>query len=88
MEQKGLSYKEYKQGRRFLVKILPGELLLARLADLIKAEKIESAVILSAIGSVKNVKLKDINLCAVLSGQRGDIQVYVGGQPWGVVNVK
>ena len=60
MENKGLSYKEYKQGRRFLVKISPGESLVGRISDLINAEKIQSAVILSAIGSVKNVKLKDI----------------------------
>ena len=66
MENKGLSYKEYSQGRRFLVKILPGESLVARIADMIKAEKIQAAVVLSAIGSVKNVKLKDIKSGAKL----------------------
>ena len=66
MENKGLSYKEYSQGRRFLVKILPGESLVARIADLIKVEKIQAAVVLSAIGSVKNVKLKDIKSGAKL----------------------
>lgn len=60
MNNKGLSYKEYTQGRRFLVKILPGESLVGRIVDLVKAEKIQSAVILSAIGSVRNVHLKDI----------------------------
>ena len=40
------------------------------------------------VASTVDVKLKDINLCAVLSGQRGDIQVYVGGQRWGVVTVR
>lgn len=66
MENKGLSYKEYKQGRRFLVKILPGESLVGRLTDLVRAEKIQSSVILSAIGSVKNVRLKDIKSGAKL----------------------
>ena len=66
MQNKGLSYKEYTQGRRFLIKVLPGEPLVERIADLVKTEKIQSAVILSAIGSVKNVKLKDIKSGAKL----------------------
>jgi predicted DNA-binding protein with PD1-like motif len=66
MGNKGLSYKEYKQGRRFLAKILPGESLVGRITDLINAEKIPAAVILSAIGSVKNIKLKDIKSGAKL----------------------
>ena len=66
MENKGLWYKEYKQGRRFLVKILPGESLVARIKELVNTENIQSAVILSAIGSVKNVCLKDIKSCAKL----------------------
>ena len=66
MENKGLWYKEYKQGRRFLVKILPGESLVARIKELVNTENIQSAVILSAIGSVKNVCLKDIKSGAKL----------------------
>lgn len=66
MENKGLWYKEYKQGRRFLVKIVPGESLVGRISELINTEKIQSAVILSAIGSVKNVRLKDIKSGAKL----------------------
>ena len=66
MENKGLWYKEYKQGRRFLVKIVPGESLVGRLSELINKERIQSAVILSAIGSVKNVRLKDIKSGAKL----------------------
>lgn len=60
MNSKGISYKEYSQGRRFLVKILPGESLVGRISEMVNAEKIQSAVILSAIGSVRNVHLKDI----------------------------
>lgn len=66
MENKGLWYKEYKQGRRFLVKIVPGESLVGRISELINKEQIQSAVILSAIGSVKNVRLKDIKSGAKL----------------------
>ncbi len=66
MENKGLWYKEYKQGRRFLVKIVPGESLVGRISELINTERIQSAVILSAIGSVKNVRLKDIKSGAKL----------------------
>ena len=66
MENKGLWYKEYKQGRRFLVKIVPGESLVGRISELINKERIQSAVILSAIGSVKNVRLKDIKSGAKL----------------------
>lgn len=40
------------------------------------------------VASTVDVKLKDINLCAVLSGLKGDIEVYVGGQRWGVVTVR
>ena len=66
MESKGVRYKEYKQGRRFLVKILPGESLVESINELVNKEKIQSAVILSAIGSVKNVHLKDIKSGAKL----------------------
>ena len=66
MENKGLWYKEYKQGRRFLVKIVPGESLVGQISELINKEKIQSAVILSAIGSVKNVRLKGIKSGAKL----------------------
>jgi len=66
MESKGVWYKEYKQGRRFLVKILPGESLVDCIKALVNTEKIQSAVILSAIGSVKNISLKDIKSGAKL----------------------
>jgi predicted DNA-binding protein with PD1-like motif len=66
MEDKGLLYREYTQGRRFLVKIRPGESLVDGIKALVDKEKIQSAVILSAIGSVKNVHLKDIKSGAKL----------------------
>ena len=66
MENKGLWYKEYKQGRRFLVKIRPGESLVESIKQLASKESIANAVILSAIGSVKNVRLNDIKSGAKL----------------------
>ena len=66
METKGLWYKEYKQGRRFIVKIRPGESLVNSIKQLVNTENIYCAVILSAIGSVKNVRLKDIKSGAKL----------------------
>lgn len=34
-----------------------------------------------------DVRLRDVNLCAVLSGLKGDIPVVIAGRPWGVVNI-
>ena len=66
MESKGFWHKEYMQGRRFIIKILPGESLVGCLSQFIGREKIQYAVILSAIGSVKNVRLNDIKSGAKL----------------------
>jgi len=66
MNNKGFWYKEYTQGRRFIIKILPGESLVECIGAFVKAEKISNAVILSAIGSVKNVRLNDIKSGAKL----------------------
>lgn len=63
---KGVCYKEYKQGRRFLIKIRPGESLLKNISQIAVQETIHNAVILSAIGSVKNVHLNDIKSGAKL----------------------
>ena len=60
MEDKAFWYREYKQGRRFIVKIRPEESIIECVTALVTKEKIDCAVILSAIGSVKNVRLKDI----------------------------
>lgn len=66
METKGLWFKEYKQGRRFLIKIRPGESLVENIKHFVSEQSIHSAVILSAIGSVKNVRLNDIKSGAKL----------------------
>ena len=48
MEAKGVWYKEYRQGRRFLAKIVPGESLVTQIKALVEQEKIPAAVVLSA----------------------------------------
>jgi uncharacterized protein len=66
MEETTLRYREYKQGRRFLLKILPGQSLLDNIRTLVTQEKIKSAVILSAIGSIRNVRINGIKSGAKL----------------------
>lgn len=66
MEAKGMWYKEYRQGRRFFIKIRPGESLVDNIKQFASVENVHSAVILSAIGSVKNVRLNDIKSGAKL----------------------
>ena len=63
---KVLWYKEYKQGRRFLLKIVPGQSLVENIKKLVALESIKSAVILSAIGSIRNVRINGIKSGAKL----------------------
>src|SRR5476649_268937 len=56
----GIWYKEYSQGRRFIIKIIPGENLVESITKFAYKENIHYAVILSAVGSVKNVRLRGI----------------------------
>lgn len=60
MENKGYWSKEYKQGRRFVIRVMPGASVVACLREFTDKERIHHAVILSAIGSVKNVRLNGI----------------------------
>ena len=59
-------YKEYKQGRRFFLKILPGQTLLQNIKQLVTQENIKVGVILSAIGSIRNVRINGIKSGAKL----------------------
>ncbi len=63
---KGFKYKEYKQGRRFILKIIPGESLVECITQFALTENIHYAVLLSAVGSVKNVRLRGIKSGAKL----------------------
>ena len=57
---KGFWYKEYGLGRRFIIKIIPGENMVECITTFAHQENIQYAVILSAVGSVKNVRLRGI----------------------------
>lgn len=59
-------YKEYTQGRRFFLKIVPGQSLVENITKLVLQEKIKVGVILSAIGSVRNVRINGIKSGAKL----------------------
>ena len=62
----GLWYKECSQGRRFIIKITPGESLSTRLLQFAHLTDVRYAMIVSALGSVKNVKLRGIKTGAKL----------------------
>lgn len=66
MHAQGFCYKEYTQGRRFIIKVHPGESIVKCISEFVTIENIHYAVILSAIGSVKNVQLRGIKSGAKL----------------------
>ena len=66
MMEKTYWYKEYFQGRRFFLKILPGQSLVDNIKNLVLRENIKSSVILSAIGSIRNVRVNGIKSGAKL----------------------
>lgn len=59
-------YKEYTQGRRFFLKILPGQSVQENIKALVVKEKVKAGVILSAIGSVRNLRINGIKSGAKL----------------------
>jgi len=72
----GLWYKECSQGRRFLIKITPGENLTTRLLQFAHLADVRYAVIVSALGSVKNVKLRGIKTGAKLPISAPRVQIH------------
>jgi len=53
-------YKEWQQGRRFIIKVKPGEKIRERLVDFAKETGIKNAVLISAVGSVLNIHFRGI----------------------------
>lgn len=53
-------YKEYEQGRRFILKIRPGERVGEQLVAFATETGLKNAVIISAVGSLKNVSFRGI----------------------------
>ncbi len=62
----GLWFTECEQGRRFIIKISPGESLQERLTEFAHSSNVKYAVIVSAVGSVQNVKFRGIKSGAKL----------------------
>lgn len=62
----GLWFKEVEQGRRFVVKMTPGQSLYQRLTDFAHAAGVKHAVVVSAVGSVQEVKFRGIKAGAKL----------------------
>lgn len=61
-----LWHREYTEGRRFVIKIAPGEHLLAGLAAFARETGVRNAVIVSAVGSMRNVRFRGIKTGARL----------------------
>ena len=72
----GLWYKECRQGRRFIIKITPGESLTDKILQFAYKENVHNAVILSAVGSVKHVRLRGIKNGAKLPITPARINVH------------
>ena len=53
-------YKEWQQGRRFIIKVKPGEKIRERLIAFARETGIKNAVIVSAVGSVVNIHFRGI----------------------------
>lgn len=56
----GIWYKEYAQGRRFIIKISPGQRVGEQLVRFADETGLKNAVIISAVGSLKNVSFRGI----------------------------
>ena len=56
----GVWCKEWDQGRRFIIKIKPGEKIKERLAVFAIQKGVKNAVIVSAVGSVRNAHFRGI----------------------------
>jgi predicted DNA-binding protein with PD1-like motif len=62
----GLWFQEVEQGRRFVITIAPGESLPRRLVDFAHAAGVRHAVVVSAVGSVRDVRFRGIKTGAKL----------------------
>jgi hypothetical protein len=61
-----LSYRECTQGRRFIIRVLPGARLVEELLRFARDVQLRHGVIVSAVGSVRNVRFSDIQAGAQL----------------------
>ena len=61
-----LSYRECRQGRRFIIRVLPGAKLVDELLRFARAVELHHGTIVSAVGSVRDVEFSDIQAGARL----------------------
>ena len=61
-----LSYREVRQGRRFMIRILPGTRLVDELLQFARLVDLHHGAIVSAVGSVRAVEFSDIQAGARL----------------------
>jgi predicted DNA-binding protein with PD1-like motif len=61
-----LSFRECQQGRRFIISVPPGAKLVDELLRFAHIVRLRHAVIVSAVGSVRNVEFRDIQAGAHL----------------------
>ena len=62
----GMWFKEVSQGRRFIIKLAPGERVQPRLVEFAISAGVRNAVIVSAVGSVRDVRFRGIKAGAKL----------------------
>jgi predicted DNA-binding protein with PD1-like motif len=62
----GYFFRQVDQGRRFVLKIEPGQALLARLVEFAREVSLRHAVVVSAVGSVQDVVFRGIKAGARL----------------------
>jgi uncharacterized protein len=62
----GYWYKQVEQGRRFVLKISPGEPLQQKLLEFARAVGLHHAVIVSAVGSIQDLRFRGIKAGAKL----------------------
>ena len=61
-----LSFREVRQGRRFMIRVLPGTKLVDELLQFARMVNLHHGAIVSAVGSVRNVEFSDIQAGARL----------------------
>ncbi len=61
-----LSYRECRQGRRFIIRVRPGARLVEELLRFARTVDLRHAAIVSAVGSVRDVEFSDIQAGAHL----------------------
>ena len=72
----GMWFKEVAQGRRFVIKIAPGERLQEHLLAFAASAGVSHAIVVSAIGSVQDVRFRGIKTGAKLPITEPRIHVH------------